>query len=192
MCKHGLRSGLSASAGACLAVCFCLFWVQPRRCNDGRKRGQCPDRLLQFFARPRGSSSKKSNSLSIGRNTTCTDTVSYVPLSSKLGKDDSPEAVLPLVRRFSLLAPDGLPTKRAVGGGELVASRGVVNGDADVHTTRAAVTNAVLQMQQELQSELHEEQLQLLSVLGRGGFGTVYRGALLRSSPTDCLPHFSL
>jgi hypothetical protein len=56
-------------------------------------------------------------------------------------------------------------------------SRGSIQSDTDVLMTRAAVTNAVLQMQQELQSELHEEQLQLLSELGRGGFGTVYRGA---------------
>ena len=42
---------------------------------------------------------------------------------------------------------------------------------------RSTVANAVMAMQQELQEELHEQQLSVEAVIGRGGFGTVYRGA---------------
>jgi hypothetical protein len=49
--------------------------------------------------------------------------------------------------------------------------------DRGVHAARASVAGAVLQMQGELQQELQEDQLHIVSVLGRGGFGTVYHGA---------------
>jgi hypothetical protein len=51
-----------------------------------------------------------------------------------------------------------------------------------VYAARATVATAVLQMQAELQEELQDDQLQIFSVLGRGGFGTVYHGAAPCSS----------
>jgi hypothetical protein len=56
---------------------------------------------------------------------------------------------------------------------------GVAPDDREVYAARATVANAVLRMQGALQQELHEEHLQVHRVLGRGGFGTVYHGALL-------------
>ena len=47
----------------------------------------------------------------------------------------------------------------------------------DVAAARTHVAHAVLDMQEHLQSELHEKQLHIYSVIGRGGFGTVYHGA---------------
>jgi hypothetical protein len=52
------------------------------------------------------------------------------------------------------------------------------DSNAIVYAARSQVANAVLQMQGELQEELHEDRLHIYSVLGRGGFGTVYHGAL--------------
>jgi hypothetical protein len=51
------------------------------------------------------------------------------------------------------------------------------DSNAIVYAARSQVANAVLQMQGELQEELHEDRLSIYSVLGRGGFGTVYHGA---------------
>jgi hypothetical protein len=40
-------------------------------------------------------------------------------------------------------------------------------------------------MQGVLQQELHKQHLEIYSVLGRGGFGTVYHGAVLPLSMCD-------
>jgi hypothetical protein len=47
---------------------------------------------------------------------------------------------------------------------------------AAVVAVRGTVTQAVQQLQGTLQAELHEDELQIYDVLGRGGFGTVYHG----------------
>ena len=60
--------------------------------------------------------------------------------------------------------------------GTTAASGAAVDASSHVHAARSTVANAVLQMQGELQAELHESQLQIHSVVGRGGFGTVYHG----------------
>lgn len=49
----------------------------------------------------------------------------------------------------------------------------------DVHAARSTVANAVLQMQGALQAELDEQHLNVFSVIGKGGFGTVYHGVCL-------------
>jgi hypothetical protein len=46
-----------------------------------------------------------------------------------------------------------------------------------VHAARSTVASAVLQMQGALQAELAEQHLSVFSVIGKGGFGTVYHGA---------------
>jgi hypothetical protein len=51
--------------------------------------------------------------------------------------------------------------------------------ETEVSAAQATVPSAVLRMQCALQNELHEEQLRIFSVFGRGGFGTVYHGVLL-------------
>jgi hypothetical protein len=48
-----------------------------------------------------------------------------------------------------------------------------------VGSLRSEVANAVSQLQDALRSDLQEDQLEVFDVLGRGGFGTVYYGALL-------------
>ena len=53
-----------------------------------------------------------------------------------------------------------------------------------VNMVKNAVATAVQQMQGALQAELQEEHLEVFSVLGRGGFGTVYHGARLPPSPS--------
>ena len=45
-----------------------------------------------------------------------------------------------------------------------------------VHMARSHIANAVVKMQGQLQAELHDSQLQINSVIGQGGFGTVYQG----------------
>jgi hypothetical protein len=50
-----------------------------------------------------------------------------------------------------------------------------------VQAVHEKVAAAVKEMQGALQAELHEDQIQLFRRLGRGGFGTVYHGALLPS-----------
>ena len=56
-----------------------------------------------------------------------------------------------------------------------------------VGSLRSEVANAVTQLQDALRSDLQEDQLEVYDVLGRGGFGTVYYGALsLSLSP--CFP----
>lgn len=49
---------------------------------------------------------------------------------------------------------------------------------ATVALVRGEVRQAVTALQGALQAELHEDELQLYDVLGRGGFGTVYHGAI--------------
>lgn len=46
---------------------------------------------------------------------------------------------------------------------------------------RSQSARFILQVQQELQQSLHEDDMQIRSVLGKGGFGTVYRGAFCDS-----------
>jgi hypothetical protein len=63
---------------------------------------------------------------------------------------------------------------------DTVASTARTRGKASsqkVNMVKNAVASAVQQMQGALQAELQEEQLEVFSVLGRGGFGTVYHGA---------------
>jgi hypothetical protein len=45
-----------------------------------------------------------------------------------------------------------------------------------VQEARTAIASAVLRMQGELQAELHDDEIRVHDVLGRGGFGIVYRG----------------
>ena len=61
------------------------------------------------------------------------------------------------------------------GGGEAERPDG---GAAMRGSVRGRVAAAVQEMQGALQAELQEDQLTLYSVIGRGGFGTVYHGAL--------------
>jgi hypothetical protein len=49
------------------------------------------------------------------------------------------------------------------------------SGAAGIRGIKDTVHNAVVEMQ----GDLHEQQLQIFDVLGKGGFGTVYHGALL-------------
>jgi hypothetical protein len=46
-----------------------------------------------------------------------------------------------------------------------------------VANVKNAVANAIQELQDELQADLHEDHLTIVSVLGKGGFGTVYHGA---------------
>eukprot|EP00892_Ulva_mutabilis_P012771 jgi/Ulvmu1/9867/UM057_0021.1 len=50
------------------------------------------------------------------------------------------------------------------------------SGTGGVGAVRGKVAAAVQEMQGALQAELHEDQLKLHGVIGRGGFGTVYHG----------------
>lgn len=64
------------------------------------------------------------------------------------------------------------------------ASRGSgSSSSANVAVVRGEVQQAVAALQGVLQAELHEDELQLYDVLGRGGFGTVYHGANRVRSP---------
>lgn len=62
---------------------------------------------------------------------------------------------------------------------------GVDQEGLDIYAARATVAIAVLRMQGVLQQELHKQHLEIYSVLGRGGFGTVYHGAVLPLSMCD-------
>ena len=57
------------------------------------------------------------------------------------------------------------------------------SSSANVAVVRGEVQQAVAALQGALQAELHEDELQLYDVLGRGGFGTVYHGANRVRSP---------
>jgi hypothetical protein len=59
-----------------------------------------------------------------------------------------------------------------------------------VRAVQAAVSDAVTNMQAQLQAELQDRHLQIHSVLGRGGFGTVYHGACLRRRRAQRLASF--
>jgi hypothetical protein len=50
-------------------------------------------------------------------------------------------------------------------------------GQSQVTAVRTVFAAAVQQMQSTLQEELQEEEIEVYSKLGRGGFGTVYHGA---------------
>ena len=67
------------------------------------------------------------------------------------------------------------PGRGVSSGGHGGAAEGSQHGG--IQGTRHTVAAAVLEMQGELQEELADEQLLLFSVLGRGGYGTVYHGA---------------
>ena len=54
------------------------------------------------------------------------------------------------------------------------------SGGSDVCALRGKVAAAVQEMQGALQAELQDDHLHVYGVIGRGGFGTVYHGALLR------------
>ena len=55
-----------------------------------------------------------------------------------------------------------------------------------VGSLRSEVANAVTQLQDALRSDLQEDQLEVYDVLGRGGFGTVYYGALPGAFACPC------
>jgi Protein kinase domain len=66
---------------------------------------------------------------------------------------------------------------RSGGRSSAIATAASSGERGDVHAARSQVANAVAELQDALQEELHEEHLQIYSILGRGGFGTVYHGA---------------
>ena len=77
----------------------------------------------------------------------------------------------------------GAPSSSVTGGAAGVVTAGSGGGagedaESTVHS-ESSDGRAVQRVQGLLQAELHEEQLKVFSVLGRGGFGTVYHGALL-------------
>lgn len=72
---------------------------------------------------------------------------------------------------------DGISSRscRAASGSGSMTSSGVQQRRG-VGSLRSEVANAVTQLQDALRSDLQEDQLEVLDVLGRGGFGTVYHG----------------
>lgn len=78
-------------------------------------------------------------------------------------------------------------TDQTYDGASLVGGVSMVS-DASTRTAQAVhnrVAAAVKELQENLQDDLHEEQLQLFRRLGQGGFGTVYHG-LFHISPRIC------
>eukprot|EP00892_Ulva_mutabilis_P012770 jgi/Ulvmu1/9866/UM057_0020.1 len=70
----------------------------------------------------------------------------------------------------------GAPSGALDASAERSGSEGLLSGLSGVGVMRGKVTAAVQEMQGALQAELHEDQLKLHGVIGRGGFGTVYHG----------------
>lgn len=57
------------------------------------------------------------------------------------------------------------------------SSPGAASAELAAHSVQLSVHNAVRDMQMGLQHDLQEDTLRIYSVLGKGGFGTVYHGA---------------
>lgn len=67
----------------------------------------------------------------------------------------------------------------SAGGAGVVApaTPGSAGGARGVGSLKHEVANAVQQLQEALRTDLQEEALEVYTLLGRGGFGTVYHGA---------------
>ena len=108
----------------------------------------------------------------------------WVPSGGDLGtppRSWKPPGVVSSQRAAPAGSPGGfgglLPS--SAGGSSAVSQAAAASGDGEVRRARGQVAVAVLEMQGELAAELADEELQLFSVLGRGGYGTVYHGARL-------------
>lgn len=60
--------------------------------------------------------------------------------------------------------------------------------EATVASVRESVATAVVSLQGQLRKDLQEDELQIFSVLGRGGYGIVYHGGPPPPSPLSPLP----